>query len=441
MHEARRWWQRTTGPLVIATLATLATLPAAPHESVAVTYYVRQTVGNDANDGLSAEKAWAGISKLSTAMQAGDTAYVGPGLYREQVTVMNGGTADKRVVFIADTTGQRTGDPPGVVMITGADPVDENVFTPQGAPGVYQADLPYKVAGVVEMDGAQYRYKRARDTKDHLVQKLSLLDVVLKLPASHFYDEDAKRLYIHTSDGKPPPTHEIEIIRRGAGIGMTGKHYVTVMGFTFRSMGDAGINFFEGSSHGIAVNNTSYGSRQGVRVYAATDVLVYGNTLFRNDNSGVYFAKASVNGLAIGNTTYENIKGVRWSSASVNGMAIDNATFDNREAGVAIEEANGVIVRRNTVANNKKAQLLVIKAEYDSNDNCFRNGAPDQLTADFVFVDHYKTLADYQRGKRQDLKSREGACGALPAKIDVRKLHAETMSYAERARKKLAGSQ
>jgi parallel beta-helix repeat protein len=121
-------------------------------------------------------------------------------------------------------------------------------------------------------------------------------------------------------------------------------------------------------------------------------------------------------------------------------MAIDNTIFDNREAGVAIEEANGVLVRRNTVTNNTKAQLLVIRAEYDSNDNCFRNGAPDQLTADFVFVDHYKTLADYQRGKHQDLHSREGTCGSLPAKIDVRKLHAETMSYTERARKKLAGS-
>lgn len=434
MHEKHRRKQRNMAPLVIAAVL------AAPVRSLAATYYVRQTVGDDTHDGLSAATAWRGISKLSTTMQAGDTVYIGPGLYREQVTIMNGGTIDKRVVFIADTTGQHTGDPPGVVMITGADPVDEKVFTPQGAPGVYQADLPYKVAGVVEMDGAQYRYKRARDTKEHLLGKLSLLDVVLKLPSSHFYDEDAKRLYIHTSDGKPPTTHEIELIRRGSGIGMTDKHYVTVMGFTFRNTGDAGINFFQGSSHGIAVNNTSYGSRQGIRVYGATDILVYGNTLFRNDNSGVYFAKASVNGLAIDNITYENIKGVRWSSQSVGAVAIDNVTFDNREAGIAIEEANGAILRRNTLANNKKTQLMVIKADYDSETNCFRNGGADQLTADFVFVDHYKTLAEYQRGKHQDLHSREGACGTLPAKIDVRKLHAETMSYTERARKALAGS-
>jgi parallel beta-helix repeat protein len=444
MHDERRPIARQMASRVLQAFSLLRLLPGiatvgtAPAPCLAATYYVRQTVGDDAHDGLSAATAWQRISKLSQAMRAGDTAYVGPGLYREQVTVMNGGTLDKRVVFVADTTGQHTGDPPGRVMITGADPVDESVFTPYSAPGVYTAELPYKVAGVVEMDGAQYRYKRARDTKDHLVEKLSLLDVVAKLPSSFFYDEATRVLYLHTSDGKPPSTHEIELIRRGTGIGMSEKHYVTVIGFTFRHTGDAGVTFFKGSGHGTAIDNTSYGSRQGIRVYEATDMLVYGNTLFRNDNSGVYFAKGSANGLAIGNITYENIKGIRWSSASVNGMAIDNTAFDNRETGIAIEEANGTLLRRNTLANNGQSQLMVIRAEYGSESNCFHSGGRDQLTADFVFVDHFKRLADYQRAKRQDLHSREGACGPLPAKVDVRKLHADTTAYAERARRTLA---
>jgi len=434
MHEKSRLRLRRTGPLVMAAVL------ASPIPSAAVTYYVRQTVGDDAHDGLSAATAWRGISKLSPAMQAGDTAYVGPGLYREQVTVMNGGTPEKRVVFIADTTGQHTGDPPGPVMITGADPVAEDIFAPHTAPGVYQAEVPYKVAGVVEMDGPQHRYARARDTKEHLVEKMTLLDVVVKRPASHFYDEAARVLYVHTSDGKPPGSHEIELIRRGTGIGMSEKHYVTVIGFTFRHTGDAGVSFFKGSGHGIAMNNTSYGSRQGVRVYEATDMLVYGNTLFRNDNSGVYFAKGSVNGLAVGNVAYENTKGIRWSSQSVNGMAIDNTAFDNREAGIAIEDADHTLLRRNVLLNNGKSQLMVIRAEYGSESNCFHNGRPDQLTADFVFVDHFKTLAEYRRAKGQDLHSRDGACGRPPAKVDVGKLHAETMGYAERARRTLAGS-
>ncbi len=411
-----------------------ALIVASPLEGVAATYYVRQTVGDDAHDGLTPETAWKSISNLSRAMRAGDTAYIGPGLYREQLTVLNEGTPEKPLIFIADTTGRQTGDPPGVVMITGADPVDENLFVPYSAPGVYTLQPGYHVASVVEMDGLQYRYRRARDTKEHLIEKLSELEVVVKLPSSFFYDETAKVLYIHTSDGKHPNTHEIELIRRGQGIGMFGKHHVTVMGFTFRHMGDAGINFFTGSGHVTAIGNTSYGSRQGIRVYDATNVLVYGNTLFRNDNSGVYFAKQSTDGSAIGNIAYENIKGVRWSSQSVNALAAQNTAFDNHEAGIAVEDLDQAVLRQNTLVNNAKTQLMVFRSKYQSEGNCFENGGPGQLTADFVFVDHYKTLAEYQRGKQQDLDSRAGGCGPLPEKIDVRKLHFETMTYAELAR-------
>src|SRR5215470_17914293 len=62
-------------------------------------YYVRQAVGNDSNDGMSPKTAWQHITKLSTAMHAGDTAYVGPGLYREEIRVENSGTAENRLVF------------------------------------------------------------------------------------------------------------------------------------------------------------------------------------------------------------------------------------------------------------------------------------------------------------------------------------------------------
>ena len=411
--------------------------PATPEANRAgVSYYVRQTVGNDANDGLSPETAWEHIGKLSTAMHAGDTAYIAPGLYRDQITVLNDGAIDNRITFIADAKGQHTGDQPGVVMITGADPVEPGTFRRSSAPEVYQySPVPvHPIQGVVEMDGLQYRYTRARDTREHLLDGLSELEVVNKLPYSFFYDQDTNVLHIHTSDGRSPDTHEIELIRRGNGISITGKHFVSVIGFTFRHMGDAGVNFFKQSGDGIAIDNTSYGSRQGIRVYNATNILVYRNTMFRNENCGVYFAAQSTNGSAIGNTAYENIKGVRWSSDSVSGLAIDNALFDNHEAGISVEKAHRALLRRNRLVNNAKSQLLVIQAEYASEDNCFETGSPDQLTADFVFTEHFKTLAEYQKARRQDLHSREGGCGPMPQKVDVRRLHAETVAYAERAR-------
>ena len=82
---------------------------------------------------------------------------------------------------------------------------------------------------------------------------------------------------------------------------------------------------------------------------------------------------------------------------------------------------------------------MILQSDYDSEDNCFASRGPDQWAADFYIVDHYKTLAEYQQAKRQDLHSRGDDCGPPPAKLDVRKLHAETMAYAERARKILRG--
>jgi len=419
-----------------ALVLAMGLLATSSLQAAATDYYVRQTVGDDNNDGLSAATAWQSVTKLSTAMKAGDTAYVGPGLYRGEVLVLHDGTPDQRLVFVADATGEHTGDPPGTVMITGAEPVDETIFAPHSAPGVFTAKLPYPVLGVVEMDGPQGRYKRAVDTREHLTDKLSELEVVAKLPSTCFYDDKTGVLYLHTSDGNPPTTHEIELIRRGNGIAMVGRHYVTVIGFTFRHVGDAGINFFKDSGEGIAIGNTSYGSRQGIRVYGAKNILIYGNTFFRTDNSGVYFAAKSSDGVAIGNISYDNVKGIRWSSDSVYGIAADNVLFDNSERGISIEKANHAVVRGNKLVNNRQSQLLVMDAEYSSESNCFDRGPSGQLIADF-FSKRFKTLAEYQQGKRQDFHSREGDCGPLPPKVDVHELHRETMGYAERARKLL----
>ena len=411
---------------------------AAPHGAGAATYYVRQTVGDDAQDGLSAATAWQHVTRLGGVMQAGDTAYVGPGLYREQIDVQYDGTSQSRITFVADTTGQHTGDPPGVVLLAGSEPVDEAVFTPRPAPAVYGAKIPYQVWGVVEMDGPQSRHVRASLTAEHLVQHVPEADVVAHLPSSFTVDERTGDLLVHTSDGAPPPSHELELIQRGNGFFMVGRYFITIVGFTFRHMQDAGISFFKDSGDGIAVGNTAYGSRQGIRVYAATNVLLQGNTLFRNENSGAYFAASSTSGVAIGNVAYENLKGLRWSSQSNNALALDNWCFENSERGLSLENVDGALLRRNLLAGNAVSQLLILQSPYGSESNCFESDRAEQLTADFRPFPpkaSYPMLADYQLAQHQDLHSSAGGCGPRPPKVDVGRLHAETLAYAERARR------
>ncbi len=244
-------------------------------------------------------------------------------------------------------------------------------------------------------------------------------------------------MYVHTSDGKPPSTHEIELIRRSNGIVTYTKHYVTVIGFTFRHMVTAGINFDVNSSNCMAIDNTSYGAWQGIRVSDSTNVLVQANTLFRNGNSGVYFLSASTNGYAVGNVLYENAKGARWSSGSANGLALDNTAFGNHEVGISIEESDDIRVSGNVMVGNVVAQLRIKKSRYLSQGNCFESRGTDQLIAKIDHSDRYETLASYQQATNQELGSR-AVCGRLPRRTNVTKLHVETSAYAKRARKALA---
>jgi parallel beta-helix repeat protein len=260
-----------------------------------------------------------------------------------------------------------------------------------------------------------------------------------RLASAYHYDRDAGTLYIHTSDDRPPSSHEIELIRRNYGIVTYGNHYVSVIGFTFRHMGTAGINFGKASSNCLALDNTSYGSWQGIRISNSSNVRVEDNTLFRNGNSGIYFFYGSKHGHAVGNVAYENAKGVRWSSDSANGVALDNVTFDNHEVGIAIESTDEIHVSNNIMVNNKISQLQVSKSRYTSQANCYESGGAEQLIAKAGLYESYKTLAEFQLATNQDLNSREN-CGQLPPKIDVHKLHTETTGYAERARRILTES-
>ena len=78
--------------------------------------------GNDGNSGLT----WA-LRKLTlngvedTPVVAGDTVYVGPGVYREMLTCDVSGAAGSPITYIGDVTGEHTDGVGGIVRITGSD--------------------------------------------------------------------------------------------------------------------------------------------------------------------------------------------------------------------------------------------------------------------------------------------------------------------------------
>jgi hypothetical protein len=85
------------------------------------TYYVGPG-GNNANSGTSwAQRKLTLNGAEDIPVAAGDIVYVGPGTYRETLTVDVSGTAGNPITYIGDYTGANTDGVGGTVRITGSD--------------------------------------------------------------------------------------------------------------------------------------------------------------------------------------------------------------------------------------------------------------------------------------------------------------------------------
>lgn len=84
------------------------------------TYYVGSG-GNDGNTGLSwAQRKLTLNGAEDIPVAAGDTVYVGPGVYREVLTVDVSGGAGSPITYIGDYSGANTDSVGGVVRVTGS---------------------------------------------------------------------------------------------------------------------------------------------------------------------------------------------------------------------------------------------------------------------------------------------------------------------------------
>lgn len=83
-------------------------------------YFVRAG-GSNANPGTSADQAWATVAHAAQRVAAGDTVYVGAGSFAGQLYMyQRAGTPNQPIRFIADTTGEHTGDAGTVTLTNGS---------------------------------------------------------------------------------------------------------------------------------------------------------------------------------------------------------------------------------------------------------------------------------------------------------------------------------
>lgn len=151
----------------------------------ATTYYV-STAGDDAASGVAPEDAFATIQRGVDVLEPGDTLIVLPGEYFGATYRKGLGSADAVTTIQAAI--------PGAAVIRGDLALDGFVAVP-GMPGVYVVDFVGDVQAVVEVD-TLHRLNRQVDAGELQFS-----------PGSYYYDAEAGKLYISTSDFLPVGEH------------------------------------------------------------------------------------------------------------------------------------------------------------------------------------------------------------------------------------------
>ncbi|MBT3379079.1 MAG: hypothetical protein HN742_20490 [Lentisphaerae bacterium] len=233
----------------IALLLTMLTVVGS--STRAADYFVGKH-GDDTNDGGTGESAFLTIQKGVDALQTGDVLTIGPGEYAESVSRENLGGPDNDTVIQAEI--------PGTVLLRGDVPVAEFAKV-DGFQSVYAIDFERQVQSVNEIDTLT------------IVQMAPNLAELEFSPGGCYHDVAEKKLYISSSDMRPPETHHYSVsVIRGPGLLLLKPHRVIVDGLSATGFhSSVRLNHYPG-------NNTVWG----FTAHGATKCVIRNCTAFLN---------------------------------------------------------------------------------------------------------------------------------------------------------------
>jgi parallel beta-helix repeat protein len=188
--------------------------------------------GKDTDAGTAAAP-WRTIQHGVDALKPGDTLLIGPGIYREQVEIKNGGTAQAPITLMAV--------PGAHVIVSGADRLDGGWSKVGGAEdGIYVHDWAYRfpIGGPNDLTHPNDREHRLTGRAEQVIHGGRLLRQVLTrselAPGTFFADLDAQKLYVWLRGSDDPNRTEIEASVRSHWLVASSVSYVHVRGLTFR---------------------------------------------------------------------------------------------------------------------------------------------------------------------------------------------------------------
>ena len=350
-------------------------------------YYVRKS-GNDNNDGLSAKCAFLTLQKAAQVMTAGDMVFVGSGDYTEEVIPQNSGTSDDRIIFVADTLGNYTGD-------TGEVKISNGNFGFNIGAKKYITIYGFKITGTA--NAAIYVSGSSSNN--------------IEIINNTIFGNLSYGVYVE--NGSNVAISHNTIYSNFDGIFLENADSSTVIknmiyqnthnGIKVMSSGGATIRFnevFDNQEMGILIYSNSNGCGIAHNVVYSNDIdgiqvsgncssiEVLNNKSYSNQEVGIAFKQHISNANKIfSNLVYDNQKaGISLSDNCVNNTISNNTSFQNQEQGILIEgDSNNNEIKDNIITNNTLAGIKIFDSTNINNfyNNVWQNN-PDY---DGIFAD------------------------------------------------------
>ena len=355
-------------------------------QSVRAAEFFVELKGSDSADGLTPESAFASIQKGVDALSPGDTLTIGPGEYFGSVYRTDVGGVD------ADTTIRAK--IPGTVLLRGDKPAPEFKLVP-GKSHLYAADFDGDVQ-VVNED----------DTLSQLKDAPSV-DEVNFSAGSFYHDKATKKLYISTTDMRPPEKHTYSVsVVSNHGLHIDNPKRIVVDGLAFRGFNTVvplrdhrpqyatwGL-FFPNAVKCVVRNSIAFLNGGGILIATAEgegnlieECMGYGNGSPHNSEGG------NISIFAANNDTIRNCTGYRstgtgvriYGTARGKNIIEGSLGWGNRGPdgmkGAGLDEGGGII--RNTISLHN---LAGVRFAHNIVGQKLVNITPEALTKDNVFL-------------------------------------------------------
>lgn len=361
-------------------------------------YYVRKT-GSDSNDGLTPNSAFLTIQKAASVAQPGDWVLVGAGEYEERVEILNSGTSDNYIYFVADKDGIYTGDK-GEVKISGKDfgfyisskkyieiygfKIENTTSSAilisgsnAGYIKIYQNIISNNSGNGIYVDGAS--------NIEVIKNEIFASQIGIYLKNSSNSQIKANKVYQNSSDG----------------IKVESSNSVSLIFNESFSNGGKGIFILTNSNNCEIKNNLTYlNNGAGIEVFDhASQIEILNNKSYSNSGAGISFKGNISNANKIlSNLIYSNSgPGILLSNNCVNNDILNNTLFLNQN-GILIElNSNNNKIKNNIVASSSFSGIKVSEStniEEDFNDLWQNNPnydgispGPSSISVDPLFVD------------------------------------------------------